>query len=431
MVSEINAEDEVIGIVGLGYVGWPLLKEFEKHLKVIGFDINKEKINRLKSQTVLAELTSDSSRLEEASIVLIAVPTPIKQSKQPDLSFVTSACELVGQNLKKNAIVVLESTVYPGVTEEVMAPILGRESRMKLGSDFFIGYSPERVNPGDSEHTIDKITKIVSGMNKDITKRLAAVYGLITKVYEAENIKTAEAAKVIENVQRDLNIALINELSLIFHRIGIDTKAVLDTAATKWNFIRFTPGLVGGHCIPVDPFYLVYKAQEIGHHPQVILAGRSVNDFMLKHVAELTIKALNDSEKVINGSKVLIMRLTFKENVEDTRETPVKHIIKELKDFHCNIYGYDPLLSKKDIESFGIPAVATISDEVFDAVIVSVSHDIFKSISLDDLKKIMNKKPVIVDVRRLFDKSKQNRLKSAIQSEQSSGALCRLSRRRF
>jgi len=235
-----------------------------------------------------------------------------------------------------------------------MGAILEKKSGMNLGSDFFIGYSPERVNPGDNEHTIDKITKIVSGINPETADRLTAVYSLITKVYKAENIKTAEAAKVIENIQRDINIALINELSLIFHKLGIDTNAVLDAASTKWNFNRFTPGLVGGHCIPVDPYYLVYKAQEIGYHPKVILAGRSVNDSMAKHVADLTIKALNNAEKVINGAKVLIMGLTFKENVEDTRETPVRNIIKELKDFHCDIYGYDPLLSNGDIEAFGI-----------------------------------------------------------------------------
>ena len=408
MVSEINVQDEVIGIVGLGYVGWPLLKEFEKYVRVIGFDVNEKKVESLRSEVGSAELTTDPVRLKEVSIVIIAVPTPILSSKQPDLSFVKGACELVGRNLQKNAIVVLESTVYPGVTEEVMAPILEKESGLILGMDFFMGYSPERVNPGDSKHTIDKITKIVSGMDEETTKRLAAVYGLVTKVYVAENIKTAEAAKVIENVQRDLNIALTNELSLIFNRLGIDTKAVLDAAASKWNFIRFTPGLVGGHCIPVDPFYLVYKAQEIGYHPQVILAGRSVNDHMPKHVAELTIKGLNDAGKVINGSKVLVMGLTFKENVEDTRETPVKHIIKELKEFHCDLYGFDPLLSKEEVESFGISSVDSITDESFDAVIITVVHDVFKEISFDDLKKSMNESPILVDVRGYFRNAKDH-----------------------
>ena len=408
MVSEINVKDEVVGIVGLGYVGWPLLKEFEKYVRVIGFDVNEKKVESLRSEAGSAELTTDPARLKEASIVIIAVPTPILSSKQPDLSFVEGACELVGRNLRKHAIVVLESTVYPGVTEEVMAPILEKESGLHLGTDFFMGYSPERVNPGDSKHTIDKITKIVSGMDEETTRRLAAVYGLVTKVYVAENIKTAEAAKVIENVQRDLNIALTNELSLIFNRLGIDTKAVLDAAASKWNFIRFIPGLVGGHCIPVDPFYLVYKAQEIGYHPQVILAGRSVNDHMPKHVAELTIKGLNDAGKVINGSKVLVMGLTFKENVEDTRETPVKHIIKELKEFHCDLYGYDPLLSKEEVESFGISSVDSITDESFDAVIITVVHDVFKEISFDDLKKSMNESPILVDVRGYFRNAKDH-----------------------
>lgn len=407
MVFEINPYDEVIGIVGLGYVGWPLLKEFEKQVKVIGFDLDEHKVKKLKSKVESAELTMDATRLKEASIVIIAVPTPILQSKQPDLSFVTLACEIVAKHMSKQSIIVLESTVYPGVTEEVMAPILEIKSGLKLGSEFFIGYSPERVNPGDKDHTIDKVTKIVSGMNEYTRKRLAGVYGLITNVYEAETIKIAEAAKVIENVQRDLNIALINELSLIFQRLDIDTKAVLDAAATKWNFIRFNPGLVGGHCIPVDPFYLVYKAQEIGYHPQVILAGRSVNDFMPKHVAGLTVKALNDEEKMINGSNVLIMGLTFKENVEDTRETPVKLIIKELKDFHCDLYGFDPLLSSKDIQSFGITPVDSISCQKFDAIIITVMHDMFTRISLDELKKSMHDPPILIDVRGYFRNAKQ------------------------
>ncbi|OYT28078.1 UDP-N-acetyl-D-galactosamine dehydrogenase [Thermoplasmatales archaeon ex4572_165] len=408
MVSEIDVNDEVIGIVGLGYVGWPLLKEFEKHLKVIGFDVNQQKVEGLKHKVISAELTTDAYRLKEASIVIIAVPTPILTSKQPDLSYVISACKLVGSNLKNNAIVVLESTVYPGVTEDIMGPVLEKQSGMILGSDFFMGYSPERVNPGDNEHTIDKITKIVSGMNTETADRLAAVYGLITKVYKAENIKTAEAAKVIENVQRDLNIALTNELSLIFHKLGIDTNAVLDAAATKWNFNRFTPGLVGGHCIPVDPYYLVYKAQEIGYHPQVILAGRAVNDSMPKHVADLTIKAFNNAGKVMNGSKVLIMGLTFKENVDDTRETPVKHIIKELKEFKCQIFGYDPLLSREDIESFGITAVDSYNVESVDCVIVSVVHDEFKQISLSDLKNSMKESPILIDVRGFFKHAKDH-----------------------
>ncbi len=401
MIKE-NKKGEVVCIIGLGYVGWPLLKEFEKHFSVIGFDVNIQKINRLKMEVSLAEITSDPTAIKKADIVIIAVPTPIKKSKQPDLSYVISAAEIVGRNLKKQAIVVLESTVYPGVTEDIVGPILEKESGLSLGSEVFIGYSPERVNPGDTEHTIDRIVKVISGMDERTTKRLAAIYGKITTVHIAKDIKTAEAAKVIENVQRDLNIALINELALIFNKLELDTKMVLDAAATKWNFIRFSPGLVGGHCIPVDPYYLVFKAQEMGYHPQVMLAGRSVNDYMPLHVAHLAIKAINDVGKTINGSKVLLMGLTFKENVDDTRETPVKEIINELTSFKCEIFAYDPLLSTKEIESFGIKAVNSYKEIAVDCVIITVVHDEFRLISLEQLKASMNDKPILVDVRGYF-----------------------------
>ena len=362
MVSKINLKDKIVCVVGLGYVGLPLAKEFSKHFRVIGFDVNEEKIRKLGNVHNDFEVTSDPSRIKIADFVIIAVPTPVTKSKQPDLSIVRSASKTVGQNLKKDAIVVFESTVYPGVTEEVVAPILEQESGFVLGEDFKIGYSPERVNPGDEEHTIDKITKIVSGMDEESTERLAELYGKITTVYKAESIKTAEAAKVIENIQRDLNIALMNELSIIFDKMNLDTIAVIDAASTKWNFIRFLPGLVGGHCIPVDPYYLVYKANELGYHPQVILSGRAINDHMPKHVVELTIKALNEAGKIINGSKVLIMGLTFKENVKDTRETPVNSIIKELKDFKCELYGYDPLLKKEEILDFDVIPLDNLND---------------------------------------------------------------------
>ncbi len=245
---------------------------------------------------------------------------------------------------------VLESTVYPGVTEEVVKHVLERKSKMNCGIDFYIGYSLERINPGDDAHALTKITKIVAGMAEDTTDVLAALYGLITKVYKAKDIRTAEAAKVIENIQRDLNIALMNELAIIFHKMGLDTKSVLDAAGTKWNFQPYKPGLVGGHCIPVDPYYLVYKAKALGYHPQVILAGRAINDYMPKHVAEMAIKGLNEVGKVIKGSKVLIMGLTYKENVQDTRESPVREMVKELKEFGVDVYGYDPMLSKEEIE---------------------------------------------------------------------------------
>jgi len=402
MVSKTMLSNMTVCIVGLGYVGMPLAEAFSKHFRVIGFDINEKKVQSLKKNFPSLDLTSQPALIKNADFVIIAVPTPITQSKEPDLTPVQSASRIVGKNLKKGAIVVLESTVYPGVTEEIVGPILEEESKLKLGLDFKIGYSPERVNPGDKDHTIDKITKIVSGMDEESANVLAELYGTITTVYKTKDIRTAEAAKVIENIQRDLNIALMNELSIIFQKMGLDTKDVLDAASTKWNFYRFHPGMVGGHCIPVDPYYLVYKAKKLGYHPQVMLAGRSTNDYMPKHVAMLTIKALNEAEKVIHGSSVLIMGLTFKENVEDTRETPVKELIKELKEFNCKLYGYDPLLNKEEIGSFGVEPIDNLNQVKVDCIIMTVVHDVFKKISLDDLKKIMGDKAILIDVRGYF-----------------------------
>jgi len=407
---EIELKNKTVCVIGLGYVGFPLAEQFSKYFNVVGFDINQDKVDKLSKENKKNDnfvFTTNTSEIKKADFVIIAVPTPITKSKEPDLSFVKSASKLVGQNLKKGAIVVSESTVYPGVTEEIVGPILEQESKMILGTDFKIGYSPERVNPGDKNHTIDKITKIVSGMDEETTAALAELYGSITTVYKTSDIKTAEAAKVIENVQRDLNIALVNELSIMFNKMDIDTKAVLDAASTKWNFHRFDPGLVGGHCIPVDPYYLVYKAKEIGYNPQVILAGRSVNDSMPKHVVDLTVRAFNDAGKVLNGSKVLIMGLTFKENVEDTRETPVKSIIKELKEYKCKIFGFDPMLSREQIEGFGVNFLNKLEGVRVDCVIVAVAHDEFKKITLDDLKEVMKgngTKPILVDVRGMFGK---------------------------
>ena len=391
-------------IVGLGYVGMPLAEAFAKHVHVIGFDINEKKVINLQKQYPGLELGSQPARIKEADVVIIAVPTPVTESKEPDLTPVISASRIVGKNLKKGAIVVLESTVYPGVTEEIMGPILAQESGYRLGVDFKIGYSPERVNPGDKDHTIDRITKVVSGMDEESANVLAELYGTITTVYKTKDIKTAEAAKVIENIQRDLNIALMNELSIIFQRMGLDTKAVLDAASTKWNFNRYSPGLVGGHCIPVDPYYLVYKAKELGHHPQVILAGRSINDHMPRHVAMLTIKALNEVRKVIHGSSVLIMGLTFKENVDDTRETPVKDLIKELKEFGCVLYGHDPFLTEKDIADFGLKIFDVSSPVKVDCVIFAVAHEPFRKLTLDTIKNFMNKAPIVIDVRGMFSR---------------------------
>ena len=415
-------KNKTVCITGLGYVGLPLAKAFSKYLSVIGFDIDEEKIKNLNSNNNEdnLEFTAAPSRIKEADFILICVPTPVTKSKEPDLRYVKSAAEIVGKNLKRDATVVLESTVYPSVTEEIVAPILENESKMKCGIDFKIGYSPERINPGDEAHTLDKITKIVAGMDDKTTETLAELYGLITNVYKAKDIRTAEAAKVIENIQRDLNIALMNELAVIFEKMGLSTKDVLEAAATKWNFHRYSPGLVGGHCIPVDPYYLVYKAKELGYHPQMILAGRAINDYMPKHVAEMAIKGLNEVGKVIKGSKVLIIGLTYKENVPDTRESPVREMVKELKEFGVDVYGYDPLLSKEEIEGFGVNALDFSFSTGFlfskkkkckvDCVIVAVAHDEFKKMKLDDIRKFMNDKPVLVDVRGMFDEGEAERM---------------------
>jgi len=407
----MNVEDKLkegnttVCIVGLGYVGLPLAEAFSRHNRVIGYDMDEAKVAELSDKDVSIEFTTDGSQIKQADFVIIAVPTPVTKAKDPDLSHVMSATKTIGQNLKKGAIVVLESTVYPGATEEVVKPILEKESGMRCGIDFKIGYSPERINPGDEEHTTESITKIVAGMDAESADRLAGLYGLITSVYRAKDIKTAEAAKVIENVQRDLNIALMNELTLIFHRMGLDTGAVLDAAGTKWNFNRYTPGLVGGHCIPVDPYYLVHKAEELRYHPQVILAGRAINDSMPGYVALMAIKGLNDVGKVIRGSNVLIMGLTYKENVPDTRESPVREIVRVLEEFGVNVYGYDPLLSDEMIEGFGVKALDD-PDANVDCVIVTVAHDEFKEMGLPDMVRFMamDEAPVLVDVRGMFDR---------------------------
>jgi UDPglucose 6-dehydrogenase/UDP-N-acetyl-D-galactosamine dehydrogenase len=361
-------KNKIVCIVGLGYVGLPLAEAFSSHLNTIAFDIDEEKVKRLSESNNKdnIEFTSDPAQIKEADFVLICVPTPVTKSKEPDLSYVKLAVEIIGRNLKKGAIVVLESTVYPGVTEEIVKPILEEESGLKCGADFKIGYSPERINPGDEAHALAKITKIVAGMNEETTEILAELYGLITNVYKAKDIKTAEAAKVIENIQRDLNIALVNELSLIFGKMGLSTKDVLEAAGTKWNFHRYSPGLVGGHCIPVDPYYLVHKAEELGYHPQVILAGRAINDSMPAHVAGMMIRGLNEAGKVIKGSKVLIMGLAYKENVADTRESPAAGLVEGLREFGIEVYGWDPLLKREEIEGFGVKALGELNEKMDD-----------------------------------------------------------------
>ena len=409
-----------ICIVGLGYVGLPLAVAFSKHYSVIGFDVNSVKIDELKngldktnevSKEELEEanlrLTTDSNLIKEADFVIVAVPTPIDKSNKPNLSYVENASKIVGGNLKKGAIVVYESTVYPGVTEDVCLPILEKESGMECGVDFKIGYSPERVNPGDKAHTIDKIVKIVSGMDDETTDKIAEVYSKIITagVFKARNIKTAEAAKVIENIQRDLNIALVNELSLIFDKLDIDTKDVLEAAGTKWNFHKYHPGLVGGHCIGVDPHYLTYRALELGYHPKIILAGREVNESMSRHVAENIVKELNNAGKLIKNSRVLIMGLTFKENVPDVRNSKAKEVIRYLKEYGIEVHAYDPLIDEKWFEKhFSVKRTDFKSLDKVDCVLVFSQHRIFNSITLDDLKQKMNSHPILIDIKGFYDK---------------------------
>ncbi len=411
LAGKLKEKTAVIGIVGLGYVGLPLAIAFAKTLRVIGFDTDTAKVSRLNQSNSSHRLsfTDDPREINHADFIIICVPTPVTKSKEPDLGPVLAAALTVSQNMKKNSVIILESTVYPGVTEDIVTPIL-EASGLKCGRDFKIAYCPERINPGDKEHTVDKVTKVVAGMNGATTDLVAELYRKVApQIFKARNIKTAEAAKVIENVQRDLNIALMNELSLIFDRLGLDTEDVLDAAATKWNFHRYSPGMVGGHCIPVDPYYLVSKAKELGYHPQVILAGRAINDEMPKHVGEVTSKGRNNVGKVIKGSRVVIMGLTYKENVADIRETPVKELIKQLKDYGLEIFGYDPLLDNIEGE-FGIKAVSDFEEiENVDGVILAVAHKAFQGVTLDKLKAIMNDNPVLIDVRRFFDSRETER----------------------
>jgi UDP-N-acetyl-D-galactosamine dehydrogenase len=399
-----QVDGKTVCVVGLGYVGRPLAEAFAEHVPTIGFDIDRQKVDSLVASGSKIQATTDPAMIKKADFVMICVPTPVTKAKDPDLRPVQSASITVGRNLKRNAIVVLESTVYPGVTEEIVFPLLEKESGLVCGKDFFVGYSPERINPNDDAHTLDKITKIVSGMDEETTHRLVDLYSKVTSVYRAPDIKTAEAAKVIENIQRDLNIALVNELALIFNRMGLDTRAVLDAAGTKWNFHPYRPGLVGGHCIPVDPYYLVKKAEEIGYHPQVILAGRAINDSMPKHVAHITIRGLNEVGKVIKGSKVLIMGLTYKEDVPDTRESPVEEIIHELREFKVDVYGYDPLLPDEVIWKLGAKPQSRLEDKV-DAVIIAVAHKQFREMPVEKIRELMNDHPVLIDVRGMIEES--------------------------
>jgi UDP-N-acetyl-D-galactosamine dehydrogenase len=405
-----------IAVVGLGYVGLPVAVAFGKKGRIIGFDINEHRINTLKqgidytkeveSQDLLEsdiDFTNDPSRLREADFIIVAVPTPITETKQPDLTPLMKASETVGSNLQKGAIVVYESTVYPGATEEVCVPVLEKASGLKAGVDFFVGYSPERINPGDKEHTFTKITKVVSGQNDEVLEIIAGVYGSVVEagVYRASSIKVAEAAKVIENTQRDLNIALMNELAIIFDKLGIDTAEVLEAAGTKWNFLSFTPGLVGGHCIGVDPYYLTHKAESVGYHPEVILAGRRINDNMGKFIATSLVKQMIHKNMPVQGARVTILGLTFKENVPDLRNSKVIDVIRELQEFGVEVQVTDALADKEEaVREYGIELVDYDKLIPADAVVLAVPHDEYVEKGWEQFNKLLKHgRGIVVDIK--------------------------------
>ena len=419
--NDIVERKEKISLVGLGYVGMPIAVAFAKKVDVIGYDLNEKKIETYKSgidptnevgddviKSTTVEFTADETRLREAKFHIVAVPTPVNDDHTPDLTPVEGASRIVGRNLTKGSVVVYESTVYPGVTEDVCVPILEKESGLKCGVDFKVGYSPERINPGDKVHRLETIVKIVSGMDDESLEEIAKVYELVVEagVHRASCIKVAEAAKVIENSQRDINIAFMNELSIIFNKMGIDTKSVLEAAGTKWNFLKFFPGLVGGHCIGVDPYYLTYKAEMMGYHSQVILAGRRINDDMGKYVAENVVKNLISADKAVKNARVAILGFTFKENCPDTRNTRIIDIVNELKE-----YGITPVIADPEADAaeakhlYGIEFVDMNTIKDMDAVILAVAHDSFSTLSMADMDKFFGEgQKVLLDIKGLLDR---------------------------
>lgn len=422
--QQLRDKKTSLAVVGLGYVGMPIAVAFARKLKVVGYDLNEEKIKTYQAgidptrevgdegvRTTSVEFTSDASRLREAKFHIVAVPTPVNTDHTPDLKPVEGASAILGRNLTRGSIVVFESTVYPGVTEEVCVPILERESGLKCGVDFKVGYSPERINPGDKVHRLETIVKIVSGMDEETLDNVAKVYELVVDagVYRAESIQVAEAAKVIENSQRDINIAFMNELSVIFDKMGIDTQAVLKAAGTKWNFLNFRPGLVGGHCIGVDPYYLTYRADQMGYHSQVILSGRRINDSMGKHVAEQTVKKLIAADIPVRTARVAILGLTFKENCPDTRNTKVIDIVNELKEYGISSVIADPQADAVGaLREYGITLAGTETIRDMDAVVLAVAHREFSGMTMEDLNRLFkdgpNGKKVLVDIKGLLNR---------------------------
>ncbi|MBT2731073.1 nucleotide sugar dehydrogenase [Carnobacterium sp. ISL-102] len=425
LYEKIKNKEEKISLVGLGYVGMPIAVAFAKKTKVIGFDINKEKVDLYKNgfdptkevgddviKETTVEFTSDEKKLREAKFHIVAVPTPVSDDHTPNLKPLESATKTLGRNLTRGSIVVFESTVYPGVTDDICIPILEKESGLKAGVDFKVGYSPERINPGDKVHRLETIVKVVSGMDEETLDEIAKVYELVVEagVYKAESIKVAEAAKVIENSQRDINIAFMNELSIIFNKLNIDTKAVLEAAGTKWNFLNFTPGLVGGHCIGIDPYYLTYKAEQVGYHSQIILSGRKINDDMGKYVVENLIKNLIKADVSVKGAKVAILGFTFKENMPDTRNTRVIDIVRELEEYDIIPMIVDPEANVDEAErEYGIKFDSIKDVKDMDAVLIAVGHNEFMKLTQEDInsfyKDTGNEHKVLLDIKASLDRN--------------------------
>ena len=425
LFEEILNKTEKISLIGLGYVGIPIAVAFARKAEVIGYDQNRDKIELYKNgidptkevgdhkiELTSIDFTSDETRLREAKFHIVAVPTPVNADHTPDLKPIESASRTLGRNLTKGSVVVYESTVYPGVTEEICVPILEGASGLKCGLDFKIGYSPERINPGDKLHRLEHIVKVVSGMDEETLDIVTKVYELVIEagVYKAESIKVAEAAKVIENSQRDINIAFMNELSIIFNKMGIDTKSVLKAAGTKWNFLKYAPGLVGGHCIGVDPYYLTYKAEQLGYHSQIILSGRRINDYMGHYVAENLVKKLIKADVPIRNAKVGILGFTFKENCPDTRNTKVIDIVNELNEYGISPVITDPKANPEEAKNeYGIKLMEMNEIGELDAIVIAVAHEEFMNLSMDDFSKLFNDNPdqkkTLVDVKGILDRN--------------------------
>ncbi|WP_341936727.1 Vi polysaccharide biosynthesis UDP-N-acetylglucosamine C-6 dehydrogenase TviB [Marinimicrobium sp. C2-29] len=417
------ASEPTLCIIGLGYVGLPLAAEFGKQTRTLGFDINPKRISELGAgrdhtrelnaeELAAAEhlsFTSDEADIKGCDVYIVTVPTPITESKQPDLTPLEKASALLGRVIGKNSIVIFESTVFPGCTEEVCVPIIEQGSGLVFNRDFFAGYSPERINPGDKEHRVHNITKITSGSTPEAADYIDALYGRIVTVgtHKASSIKVAEAAKVIENTQRDINIALINELSLIFSRLGIDTMEVLEAAGTKWNFLPFRPGLVGGHCISVDPYYLTHKAQQVGYNPEVILSGRRINDGMGHFIASSVVKLMTQRKTHVVDANILVMGLAFKENCPDLRNTRVVDIIGELQDYHANIDVYDPWIDPEEAEhEYGLKVVTEPRTGHYDAIILCVGHNEFRAMGVDAIRQLGRDNHVLFDVKHILPKDR-------------------------